>query len=123
MVYTSLSLPLAALETFVHLDPPDAPADLVSLSAEIPLTKEQLLHAQKEILSRLPPQWKERSAAHTRQIGAEWAKSLRSVALPVPSVVIDGEWNLLLNPQHPGMKQIVISKPKHFRFDERMFKR
>lgn len=107
----------------MHLDPPQEPGDLVSISAEIPLTADDLAQAQKAILSRLPPEWKDRTGAHTRPIGAEWAASVRSMALPVPSVVLDGEWNVLLNPLHPDMKRIVISEPKPFRFDERMFRR
>ena len=36
MVYISSSLALAAIEFFVHLNPSDAPNDLVSVKAELP---------------------------------------------------------------------------------------
>src|SRR4029453_19008701 len=36
VVYTSATLSLAALEYFVHLDPTDAPGDLVAIPADIP---------------------------------------------------------------------------------------
>jgi hypothetical protein len=36
MVYASPSLSLAAIELFVHLEPGQAPSDLVYLSAQLP---------------------------------------------------------------------------------------
>ncbi|MGA9671505.1 MAG: RES family NAD+ phosphorylase, partial [Terracidiphilus sp.] len=36
MVYASSSLALAAIELFVHLEPNQQPADLVSIAAELP---------------------------------------------------------------------------------------
>jgi RES domain-containing protein len=40
----------------------------------------------------------------------------------VPSVLIEGEWNVLLNPAHPDAKKIRVVEKKPFRFDERMFR-
>ncbi|HTJ30497.1 MAG TPA: RES family NAD+ phosphorylase, partial [Acidobacteriaceae bacterium] len=53
LVYASTSLALAAIELFVHLDPTQAPADLVSISAELPEGEP----AQRWELSALPPHW------------------------------------------------------------------
>ena len=36
MVYASPSLALAAIELFVHLEPNQAPGDLVAIAAELP---------------------------------------------------------------------------------------
>ena len=41
------------------------------------------------------------------------------VALRVPSVVVPGESNYLLNIAHPDFSQIVIGKPQPYRFDPR----
>jgi RES domain-containing protein len=47
---------------------------------------------------------------------------LRSLALKVPLVVVDGDWNVLLNPKHPEFTKVAIGSVKPFRFDERMFR-
>ncbi len=119
MVYTSTSLALAAVELFVHLDPRDAPDDLVVLSA-------LLDPAQVSIESidsiKLPPDWRAMEHAGLRAIGSEWIQSNRSAALQVPSLAVEGEWNVLLNPTHPDFPKITVLEPKPFHFDERMFK-
>jgi len=117
MVYASQSLALAAVEFFVHLDPSVAPDDLVSMSAILPDDKVERLD-----ISELPKDWRSMDHPVPRKIGAEWAVSKRSVALQVPSVAVEGEWNLLLNPLHPGFAKIKIGKPKPFQFDARMFR-
>jgi RES domain-containing protein len=121
MVYTSLSLPMAALETFVHLEPRVEPGDLVSIAAEVPIELDELDAMQKQMLARLPGDWREATGMHTRKIGEEWVRAEASLFLLVPSVVIADEWNLLINPAHPDANRIVVGKAKPFQFDERMF--
>jgi RES domain-containing protein len=118
MVYTSSSLALAALEFFVHLDPSVAPDDLVSVSATIPST----LKTERIALKELPADWRAAENTELQSIGSTWALNKRSVALEVPSVVIEGDWNVLLNPAHPEFSKIQIAKPKPFHFDKRMFR-
>ena len=118
MVYTSTSLALAAIEFFVHLDPSEAPLDLVSLIAEIP----DRLGIERIQMGQWAPDWRRTDNALLQQLGTDWARSLRSVALMVPSAAVQGEWNVLLNPGHPVFKKVQISEPKPFRYDERMFK-
>jgi RES domain-containing protein len=43
-----------------------------------------------------------------------------SVALRVPSIVVDGEFNYLLNPLHPDFAQLKIGEPRRFSFDPRL---
>lgn len=118
MVYTSSSLALAAVEFFVHLDPSVAPDDLVSISATIPSN----LSVERISLKNLPSDWRTIDNPELQTIGTEWAASMRSVALEVPSVAIEGEWNLLLNPAHSQFTKIEMARPQPFHFDKRMFK-
>ena len=118
MVYTSTSLALAAIEFFVHLDPSEAPMGLVSLMAEMP---DDVSIEQVEI-RQLPRDWRKTDNRILQQIGTDWAKSQRSVALIVPSAVVEGEWNVLLNRGHPEFKQVRLGEPKPFHYDERMFR-
>ncbi len=56
------------------------------------------------------------------ELGAAWVGSGRSCALKVPSLAIEGEWNVLLNPVHAEFAKIISHQPRPFHFDERMFK-
>jgi RES domain-containing protein len=117
MVYASSSLALAAIEFFVHLDPSQIATPLVSVSAELP----DSLSIERIDPAKLPRDWRRIDHPHLQQLGTDWLKSLRSVALIVPSAVIPGESNILLNPAHGDFKEIVISKAAVFQYDERMF--
>jgi RES domain-containing protein len=121
MVYCSSSLALAAVELFVHLDPTQAPSDLVAISATLPEGEPARALAQDE----LPPDWWADPAA-TRALGDAWIGDtlLRvgsSLALRVPSVPIRAEWNVLINPLHQRMAELRIDPPQPFVFDARMF--
>jgi RES domain-containing protein len=118
MVYCSSSLALAAIELFVHLDPSQAPDDLVSIRAALPQGEPARTIPSEE----LPPDWWADPAA-TRELGDAWIRSGASLALQVPSVPIRSEWNILLNPLHPGMTELRIDAPQPFVFDARMFAR
>jgi RES domain-containing protein len=117
MVYTSTSRALAVVEFFVNLDPNEAPDDLLMAEATVP---DASVEAMK--LNTLPRDWRELDNERCRDMGSEWAQSLRSVALKVPSAVVDGDWNVLLNPKHPAFGKVKIGEAKPFRFDERMFR-
>lgn len=119
MVYTSSSLALAAIEFFVHLDPSDAPDDLVSLMAELP----EHLTIERIDTTSLPSNWRRVDNHYLQKMGSDWVRSTRSVALVVPSAVVEGELNVLLNPTSPEFEGITVTPPKTFRYDERMFKR
>lgn len=58
----------------------------------------------------------------TNPFGDRWIHEAESADLLVPSAAIPGEWNVLLNPAHPDFPAIRWEKPKHFRFDLRMFR-
>jgi RES domain-containing protein len=118
MVYCSSSLALAAIELFVHLDPTQAPEDLVSISATLPEGEPVRTVTPAE----LPPAWWT-DPLGTRKLGDAWIRSGSSLAIQVPSVPIRSEWNVLVNPQHPRMSELHTDPPQPFVFDARMFER
>jgi len=70
---------------------------------------------------RFPEDWRRfPHPASTQEVGAAWARELRSAALRVPSVVVPGEFNYLLNPLHPDFKDVRLGKPEPFSFDPRL---
>jgi RES domain-containing protein len=118
MVYTSTSLSLAAIELFVHLEPGQAPSDLVYISAEMPDGEP----ARTLQLAGLPADWwTDDALPSTRELGDSWIQSASSLAMLVPSVPIRPEWNVLLNPLHPRMGEVKADSPQPFIFDARMF--
>jgi hypothetical protein len=59
----------------------------------------------------------------TEQLG-DWRLDSRTSAVPqVPSFVIAGEHNFLLNPVHSEFARIQVEPPAIFNFDERLFER
>ena len=75
-------------------------------------------------IKNLPANWNvEPPDFQTMQIGDEWVRAGKSVALAVPSVLSASEMNFLLNPRHPDFKKIKISQPVEYRFDSRLLNR
>jgi len=118
IVYTATSRALAAIEYFVNLEPNQAPADLIMLEALVPDDQIEQLD-----LATLPHNWHESDNPECQEIGTEWLKSKRSLALKVPSVPVRGDWNVLLNPSHPNFVDISVTSRVPFFYDERMFQK
>jgi len=53
-------------------------------------------------------------------MGDAWIKSGRPAALRVPSVIVPGEFNYLLNPRHPDFSNLKFGEPAAFLFDPRL---
>jgi RES domain-containing protein len=118
VVYASTSLALAAVETFVNLEPNLQPKDLVCVQGEIPGE----LAIGRLDLKVLPPNWHKSRDESLRRFGDEWVRAAESVALLVPSAAIRGEWNILLNPAHGDFARIKFNDPEPFEFDVRMLR-
>ena len=96
MVYTSTSLALAAIETFVHLEPNLQPDDLVSIECELP----DEIETERLDVQSLPHHWHMMRDESLRKFGDAWIRTGQTLTLYVPSAAIRGEWNVLLNPGH-----------------------
>ena len=116
MVYCAESRSLAAMEILVGLDEKERLQEIRWVCIPATLSVELV-----EKAARVPAEWRQYPhTAATQTFGAEWVQARRSVALRVPSVVVPGEFNYLLNPAHPDFKKIVIGKPEPFTFDPRL---
>jgi RES domain-containing protein len=118
VVYASTSLALAAVETFVNLEPNLRPADLLSIEGVIP----DALETGRVEMKTLPVHWHETRDESLRAFGNKWIRSGKTAALLVPSAAIRGEWNVLLNPAHPSFSTITLQEPQSFLFDLRMYR-
>jgi RES domain-containing protein len=118
VVYTSTSLALAAVETFVNLEPNLQPSDLVSIEGAFP---ESISMGRLDV-RLLPGNWHEARDESLRRFGDEWIRAGKTLGLLVPSAAILGEQNLLLNPAYKQFSKITLREPVPFRFDARMFR-
>jgi RES domain-containing protein len=118
VVYASTSLALAAVETFVNLEPSLRPNDLVSIEGEIP----DGVEIARLDPSALPKNWNRTRDESLRRFGDEWIRAGKTAAMLVPSAAIHGEWNILLNPSHAHFRRITFRDAETFDFDLRMFR-
>lgn len=117
VVYCSDSRALAALEQLVHLHRNRIPPNFVCFGVEI-----QKAVAIREVrIAELPPEWRHQPGPdELRGIGTDWAASGDGAVLQVPSAVVPGEHNFLLNPHDADFGRLAISEPEPFAFDERL---
>lgn len=116
VVYCADSRSLALVEVLANVKRPALLQDQqwVLVPVEVP---ESLI----ERPTRVPDSWREMPyTTATQAFGAAWVQAQRSVALRVPSVVVPGEFNYLLNPAHPQFSKIKIGRPEPFTFDPRL---
>ena len=116
IAYSSESRSLAALEVLVNVRDPGLlfAQPWAILPATIPT---DLIERPR----RVPENWRATPyGSETQAFGSEWAKAEPSVALQVPSSVVLGEFNYLLNPDHPDFSKIEIGAFEPFEFDSRI---
>ena len=115
VVYASGNKSLAALESLVHLNPP-VRFKYVAIRVKFDAALVEIFPVKS-----LPTGWRrEPPPPSTQAIGDAWVRAGRSAVLELPSVIVSGEPNYLLNPAHPGFKKISIGKPEPFAFDPRL---
>ena len=119
MLYTSSSIALASLEFMIHN------YHLLSTTnvcmAKIKITA----RAPKKIISlnQLPDGWNTNLGSQnaTQQIGKQFSLLGKEYILKVPSSVISGEFNFLLNPTHVLHAQTeIVEIIDPFEFDKRL---
>ncbi len=116
VVYLSGSASLAMLETLVHLQSRELLKRYVLFEA---LFDERLVTAIEG--KALPRTWRgSPPPAAVQRIGDDWFAQCRSAVLRVPSVIVPGEWNYLLNPSHPEFAAITIGPKTPVRLDPRL---
>jgi RES domain-containing protein len=120
VIYASASASLAALEYFVHLDPDDAPPDLILTAVDVPAS----VRIRELRLDQLPTNWRSLPAPEElARLGTTWAQSGETAVLSVPSTILPEERNYLLKPAHAQFRAIRFTSARPFSFDPRMWKR
>lgn len=118
-VYLGSSRAICVVETLVHLQ---AVQKLPLFSMfQITVPESEVLRLDQ---SYWPDDWAQDPApSSTKQIGDDWLTSGDSLVLYVPSSVVIGEWNALLNPNHPSAKDVIATaRGVDFSLDPRLVK-
>jgi RES domain-containing protein len=118
LVYTSESRALCTTEIAVHTPLGNLPIDYFLVTIEIP----DDIPVQEISLANVPADWRSFPYSHsTQDIGDYFVQSGTFPILKVPSVVVKGDVNFLINPLHKGSERIKITSIEPFHFDERLF--
>lgn len=122
LVYAASSLSLAIVEALVHVDsdilPPyfyfriGCPEGVIVLSMEATYG------------AALPAGWDAEPPTQVSQrMGDDWIRSGSSCVLTVPSLLVPGEQNVLINPNHADFRKLRISRPEPFAFNRRLLRK
>ena len=118
VVYTAQNRALANSEVAVHISLGILPKDYHMVEIEIP-SSVKIYEIQK---SDLPSGWNSIPSQPVSQIvGDKFVKESKFAVLKVPSAVVKGEFNFILNPKHKDFKNIKITNTEPFPFDPRYF--
>jgi len=118
MLYTSQSRALCTTEIAVHTPLGIIPADYWLVTIEFTDSAGML----ELDVKYLPKDWKTFPHPHsTQQIGDDFLLDGKYLALKVPSAVVQGDFNYLLNPGHKSFSSVKIIETGSFAFDERLF--
>jgi|SRR5690348_11093686 len=116
VVYAAETRSLAALEQLVQLLKPRILRGYVVASIEFDDSQVQRID-----LGRLPLGWNKPVAPPAlRHYGDDWVAAGRLPVLAVPSAVISGEWNYLINPAHADFAAMKKSTAEPFVYDRRL---
>ena len=114
-VYLGDSLALAGMELLVHLGNLDVLKTYRKMPVYIP--EELVMHIESD---ELPERWETGPRATTRAIGDRWLTAGQSVVLQVPSAVVPGESNFIVNPDHPDAGALTTGPISDFQYDPRL---
>jgi RES domain-containing protein len=106
-------------EVAVHLTLATLPDDYLMLTIYLP----DDISMQKLTVTDLPADWNVFPHPNsTQSIGDKFIAENKYCALQIPSVVTQGDFNLLINPYHSDFSRIRIIDRVKFPFDKRIFK-
>lgn len=119
LIYTAANRSLAMAEVAVHFSLATVPTDYVMLTIEIP-DGVSMVDLQSKTL---PVDWGDfPHSASAQQFGNRFVREGKVCVMKVPSVVTSGDFNYLINPNHPEFVRIEVVKMEPFPFDRRLLR-
>ena len=119
LLYTADSRALCMAEIAVHTPVGIMPIDYYLITIEVPDYSDI-----KQIESdSLPDNWRKFPYSKlTQELGENFVDKNEDLYIKVPSAVVQGDFNILINPRHLDFDKVRIIKTEKFNFDERLFK-
>lgn len=119
VIYTAQNRALAMAEVAVHLTLATMPSGFAMITIEIPDDLSVYVLENKG----LPKAWNTfPEHFETQKIGDRLIRENKFCLIKVPSAVVKGEFNYLINPYHKDFQRIKIIHQEDFPFDKRIFK-
>lgn len=119
LIYTAANRSLAMAEVAVHFTLATLPDDYAMITIFIP----DDISLQKLDIPDLPFDWNMFPHPITTQaIGDKFVTDNKCCVFQIPSAVTQGDYNMLINPNHPQFTKIKIIATEKFPFDKRIFK-
>ena len=118
IIYCAESRALAMAEVAVHISLATLPNDFVMVEIEIPTT----VSVSAFPFAELPDGWNSfPNLLYTQKVGDAFVLEKKACVLKVPSAVVPGDFNYLINPNHSNFSSIRIVDQADFPFDSRLF--
>lgn len=119
IIYCADSRALAMAEVAVHLSLATLPNDFMMLEIDIPSDVSKAVVS----MDKLPSGWNQfPHLLATQKTGDDFISKNKTCVLKVPSAVVPGDFNYLINPFHPDFPRIRIVGKEKFPFDQRMMR-
>ena len=118
IIYTAESRALAMSEVLVHLiKQSKIRQDCMILEINLPHTSVIDVDA-----NNLPEEWNKFPLhPETQNLGNQFIRNRKHLAMRVPSAIVKGDFNILINPYHPDFEKVEIIAASEFLFDDRFF--
>ncbi len=118
VLYTAGTRALALVEVLVHTTNAFLPLNYRLITIYIP--DDSILTIPTK---SLPDDWNNTEPSDsTTKISTSWLSTTEYLTMRVPSVVVEGEYNFLINPAHPDFSKVKVLRNEAFNFDNRLMK-
>ena len=118
VIYTSVNIALATLETVHYLRSGALPFNRYLVRLDIPdnvWNKAKTLSPLPGGLDAVP------AGMSARLAGDSWLAAGKEALLAIPSVIVPEEHNILINPKHPDAAKITATTLHRWHYDPRFF--
>lgn len=117
MIYTAQSRALACLENVVHRSSKGLQHNFRVMQILVP--DDIVLQEVKE--TDLITGWKEfNKMPYTQSLGDQWIHEAQSAILKIPSAIVSGDSNYLINSGHTDFHKVKLLRTDPFEFDYRI---
>lgn len=116
LLYTASNPSLALLECVVHMTPLIPGISFCMVTIDVGATSMLTITP-----GELKPGWDtDKGLEYCKGIGDQFIKDAKFLMLKVPSAILPIEWNILINPKHPLIKEVSLTKNTPIAIDPRL---